>query len=161
MALNELQFPSSFVEFHRKHRYSSWDLKEEVDAYGNPLETDFMPLGTVEQMDQATAELAQYCRPPDQYREGMSPEDLRMVREQMARDPSFLFDITDFSKIVQFGKSAGGAPFCFDFRENAQEPSVILHDDSHGRWRRIAPNFNTFISLFDLWQEEEDEEEEE
>jgi SMI1/KNR4 family protein SUKH-1 len=159
MTAKGLRFPASFVQFFKEQRYSNWDLKENVDAYGHPLETDFEPLDTAERMKQNTAELAKYFGPPDQHREGITPEVLKMVQQQIAKDPSFLFDITDFSKIVQFGRSAGGAPFCFDYRGDLQEPSVILHDDRHGRWRRLAPNFDTFLSLFERYEEEEEAEE--
>lgn len=155
MEVNGLKLPESFVEFFEKEQNTMWDLRKKTDAYGNPLQTDFAPLDSVKRMQEETASLSEYFGPPDQYGgEGITPEILEMVRQQMAEGPSFLFDITDFSKIVWFGASAGGAPFCFDYRESPQEPSVIHHDDSHGRWRRVAPNFDTFIKLLERYRAE-------
>jgi hypothetical protein len=106
-------------------------------------------------MEEDTALLAEYFGPPEQYEEQITPEIMKAMEQQRAKEPGFLFDITDFSKIVQFGCSAGGAPFCFDFGEDLQEPSVILHDDSYARWRRIAPSFDRLISLFKPYGTEE------
>jgi hypothetical protein len=152
MTVNGLKLPASFVEFFEREGSTGWELKERVDAYGNPLGIDFEPLDSVEGMEEDTALLAEYFGPPEQYEEQITPEIRKSMEEQRAGDPGFLFDITDFSKIVQFGRSAGGAPFCFDFRDNRQEPSVILHDDRYGRWRRVAPNFDTFISLWERYR---------
>ena len=63
-------------------------------------------------------------------------------------EPRFIPDIVDFSKIVCFGMSADGAPFCFDFRDNLEQPSVIWWADAY--WRRVAPDFDSFVALLDL-----------
>ena len=34
MTVNGLQLPASFAEFFEEHRYSNWELKENVDAFG-------------------------------------------------------------------------------------------------------------------------------
>lgn len=62
--------------------------------------------------------------------------------------PGYIPDIVDFSKIVCFGISGDGAPFCFDFRDNESNPSVIWWDDVY--WRRVAPDFASFLELFDI-----------
>jgi hypothetical protein len=155
MTVNGLQFPASFAEFYEENRYSNWDLKENVDAYGNPLETGFEPLDTVERMEEDTAGLARYG-PPDL--STYSPEIQKRVSEELeTMRPGFLPVITDFSKIVCFGRTSAGEPFCFDFREDARESSVIHFDDRYARWRKIAPNFDAFISLFERYEEEEEE----
>ena len=61
--------------------------------------------------------------------------------------PGFIPYITDFSHIVCFAIAGGGEHFCFDFREDATCPSVVWWDDSY--WRRVAPDFQSFIELFD------------
>jgi hypothetical protein len=145
MTVSGLQLPASFVRFFGEHRYTNWDLKGKADAYGNPLQADFMPHSTIERMEQKTAKLSQYFGPAH-------PPVAPCYQE-----PGFLFDITDFSKIACFGRTVGGAPFCFDFRENPDEPSVIFHDDLYARWRRIAPDFDSFIGLFERYEEGDEE----
>jgi len=54
--------------------------------------------------------------------------------------------IADFQKIIPFAFSFDGMWFCFDFRCNDQDPSVIWWDDDH--WVRVAHNTNDFINLF-------------
>lgn len=156
MTVNGLELPRPFVEFYNENRYTDWHPKGQPDAYGNPLESDFGPLHSVEGMEEDTAELVRYS-PPDL--SSYPAEVQRRVREEMATErPGFLAEITDFSKIVQFGRTGSGAPYCFDFRDNPQQPSVIHFGDRYGRWRRLAPDFVAFISLFERYEEEEDEE---
>ena len=57
-------------------------------------------------------------------------------------------DIVDFSQIVCFAIAGGGEPFCFDFRESPNPPSVIWWDDVF--WRKVSPEFEAFLQLFDL-----------
>jgi hypothetical protein len=59
-------------------------------------------------------------------------------------------DITDFSRILCFGFSAEGEPFCFDFRDDLERPSVICWDGEALAWRRIAPDAETFLRIFSL-----------
>jgi hypothetical protein len=61
--------------------------------------------------------------------------------------PGFIPLITDFSRIVQFGEDGESAAYCFDYRDNPDEPSIIHWND--GYWRRFAPNFDTLISWFE------------
>jgi hypothetical protein len=148
MIVNGLKLPPSFTEFVQEHGYSDWHLKEDIDAYGYPLEAHFVPLDHLETIAARTAELAQDFGPPDL--SGYSPEIQAKVRAELDTvPPGFVPEITDFSKIVQFGTSPTGEPFCFDFRENSQEPGVICFPDRDARWRRIAPDFETFIRLFE------------
>ena len=76
-----------------------------------------------------------------------TPEEIAKVDARSAHRLGFLPFITDFSKIVHFGDDGTGAPNCFDYRENADEPGIIHWNDAY--WRRFAPNFDAFISLFD------------
>jgi hypothetical protein len=120
MEVNGLKLPDSYLRFLAEEPGAIWYLKENVDAYGNPLQTDFDPFETVERMEQNTAELA----------EGFSVEDWKPEWiEERAKEPGFIPFIDDFSQIVQFGRHLTGAPFCFDFRENSLEPGVIYWDD--------------------------------
>ena len=118
----------------------SWGLRVGLDAYGNSLETE---LGEVyegeERILQATRSLCRYFQADGYYGEPEKQCDLM---------PGYIPDITDFTEVVCFGISGDGAPFCFDFRVNREQPSVIWWDDVH--WRRIAPDFGTFLQLFGL-----------
>jgi hypothetical protein len=118
----------------------SWPLRSATDTYGHPLETE---LGEVYQ-DQRTI-LRETLALPD----GFDPTVLIGAdSEDYSSEPGFIPDITDFRAIVCFGIAGDGAPFCLDFREDPQNPSIIWWDDVY--WRRIAPDFVTFLGLFDL-----------
>jgi hypothetical protein len=120
------------------------------------LDTDFEPLDSLQRMEQETAGLARNFGVADKW----SPPLLQSQTEKARAYPGFIPYIEDFSMIVQFGRKLSGAPFCFDFRENAREPSVIHWEDGGCYWRRLAPSFDTFISLFERCSEEEWEEDE-
>jgi hypothetical protein len=77
------------------------------------------------------------------------PEEIAKGDALEAHLPGFLPFITDFSKIVHFGDSDTGAPYCFDYRENADEPGILHWNDAY--WRRFAPHFDFFMSLFEPW----------
>ena len=64
VTVNGLQLPACFEEFFKKEWCTNWELREKVDAYGNPLDIDFEPLDSVERMEEDTALLAQYFAPP-------------------------------------------------------------------------------------------------
>ena len=143
MTINGLKLPRLFVEAIRervlRRGIGSWELREEVDAYGNPLESE---LGEVyedfETIARETKELPKYFAPDGFYSEPSEWENA----------PGYIPDIVDFSKIVCFGLSGDGAPFCFDFRDDKDNPSIIWWADSN--WRRVAPDFASFVRLFDL-----------
>jgi hypothetical protein len=158
MTVNGRELPASFAKFLEAHRYTNWDPKAGVDTNGDPLDTDFEPFDTVQQMEQNTVELARSFGVAKKW----SPELLRSQIEKAQTYPGFIPYIEDFSKIVQFGRKLTGAPFCFDFRGNDQEPLVIHWEDGGCYWRQLAPSFDTFISLFEradgeLYEEDEDE----
>jgi len=157
MIVNGLQLPASFQEFVGKHPSRVWDLKENLDAYdqplvdrwGRPYPIQFLPYGTLEQIEKATALIVRsFLRLVDLSK--IDPERHAMVKADLeAVRSGFLPAFFDFSQIIQFGSSPTLAPFCFDFRENLEEPSVIHMPMGEIRWRRIAPNFETFICLFE------------
>jgi hypothetical protein len=73
---------------------------------------------------------------------------------------------------VRFGTSPTGEVYCFDFGGDPREPSVVTWPHLDCYWRRVAPNFESFIALFVdyhqspqwkmiLGDDEEDEDEEE
>lgn len=114
-------------------------MKREVDAYGNPLETELAEVyRDKETIIEATKELSEFWKPDGCYGEP----------SEWDTEPSMIPDIVDFSKVICFGMSGDGAPFCFDFRDNVQSPSVIWWADAY--WKRIAPDIEAFVELFDL-----------
>ena len=113
-----------------------------------------MPIGSLELIKEETAGLARNFGVADKW----SPEMVQRQTEKERNSPGLLPYVDGFSEIVQFGRQASGAPFCFDFRESAGEPSVIHWMDGGCFWRRLAPNFEAFISLFERYEEEEEAE---
>ena len=83
------------------------------------------------------------------------PEEIAEEDARYAHRPGFLPFITDFSKIVQFGKAPEGEAYCFDYRENADEPGVIHWHLTY--WRRFAPSFDSFMSPFEPWVDPEEQ----
>ncbi len=121
-----------------KRERGSWPLLVEKDHYGFRLETDLgFVYPSIEIIEQETAKLPQGF-----------PLETVDDSDDFAEEPGFIPCITDFSAIVEFAIAADGAPFCLDYRENHSAPSVIYWDDTY--WRRLAPTFEDFISLFDL-----------
>ena len=143
MEINGLKMPHLFVEAIRegilRRDIGSWELRDNVDAYGNPLESELGEVyEDIETIVRETQELPKYYAPDGFYGEP----------SEEANEPGYIPDIVDFSKIVCFGTSADGAPFCFDFRDDESNPSIIWWDDVY--WRRVAPDFASFLKLFDL-----------
>lgn len=140
MVVNGLQLPASFLQFwqamHKGEQPDKWVLKENVDAYGHPWETGLEVYWDPKTMEQETAEL------PKRF----VMDDADKINASCADEPGSIPFITDFSKIVCFGETAGGEVFCFDFREDPKEPGVIYWE---GCWRRVAPNFQAFMALFE------------
>lgn len=143
MEINGLKLPSSFVETVRKgtlrRQIGTWWLREEVDAYGNHLESDLCEIyETEDALIRETGDLPKHFASDGYYGEP----------SEWQAEPGFIPDIVDFSKIVCFGMSGDGAPFCFDYRDNPEKPSIIWWADAY--WRRVAPDFDSFIALLDL-----------
>ena len=143
MEINGLYLPPLFVDAisagRLKREVGIWDLIRNIDAYGNPLETDLGEVfDTFERIKKETDELPKGFEADGYY--GEPSPDLE--------GPGAISDILDFSKIVCFAISGDGSPFCFDYREDIDEPSVIWWDDVY--WRQVAPNFESFLSLFNM-----------
>lgn len=143
IVVNELQLPAAFVDAvgSRRLRRSkgSWQLREFCDSYGNPLEAELGQVyETAGAIKTATDSLASQFQASDYY--GNSLKELA--------GPGAVTDILDFSLVLCFGIASGGEPFCLDYREDIATPSVVWWDDVY--WRKISPDFDGFISLFDI-----------
>jgi hypothetical protein len=139
VVVNGLKLPWTFVELiNLTDQPFNWVPKDGewgVEAYGEAL--DVLPLEiytSLEMTEWATAQLQTL------YGEGRFHQ---LPADAKKHD----FDLSDISKIVWFGQTASGEAYCFNYQENPSEPSVIYWDD--GCWRRVAPNFESFISLFE------------
>ena len=142
MEINGLKLPNSFVEAVLKgmlrRQIGTWWLREEVDAYGNHLESDLCELyETEDALVRETNLLPKHFAP-----------EYFVEPSEWQNEPGFIPDIVDFSKIVCFGMSGDGAPFCFDYRDNLEIPSVIWWADAY--WRRVAPDFDSLVALLNL-----------
>ncbi len=112
---------------------------EHQDAYGHPFTTDLAAvLADEESMQRASARLAY----------GFEADDWYGARE--AAIPGGIADIVDFSLVVWFGASSEGEPFCFDFRADQRNPSIICWDGDALYWRRIAPDFEALLAVYGL-----------
>ena len=118
----------------------SWPLRESQDCYGHHLETELGEVHATQlAIEQATHDLPAGF-PPE---EALEPDDF-------TSEPGHIPYITDFSDLIEFATAGDGSSFCLDYRDSSGEPSIIWWDDVY--WRRIAPTFDDFISLFDLSQ---------
>ncbi|MEI8592898.1 SMI1/KNR4 family protein [Photobacterium sp. Hal280] len=120
-----------------KLEVGSLQLKQESDSYGNHLETE---LGHI----CSSKDEVQCCT--DALKSNFVPDGFYGSSE-LSGYPGEISDITDFSKIVCFGYSSDGSPFCLDFRDG-HEASVIWWDDVY--WRRISPSIECFMGLFEI-----------
>jgi hypothetical protein len=155
MLLNGFKLPDSFVALiDRPQPELSWALigmeeaVEEGEPFGDPVIVELYKRGLIEE---ETSQL------PKTFRMGGSlPEEIEALDDENRDEPGFIPTLTDFSQTVCFGRTPSGELFCFDYRENRDEPSVIYWNDSYWQW--LAPNFDTFISryqsLFDAPQTE-------
>ena len=143
MVVNGLTLPTAYERLiGQGDRSHHWTLKENQDAYGHYLGLSDLELFT--DMDRITRETEWL---PGSFKiDRLSPGEVEQRNVEDAGEPGFIPFITDFSRIVQFGRNGEGDPCCFDFRENSQEPSVIFFDEYY--WRRIAPDFKAFIGLY-------------
>ncbi|GHS89330.1 hypothetical protein FACS189487_09360 [Campylobacterota bacterium] len=140
MEIKGMVLPQSFVQFANQiqplSRCCHIDLIENIDSFGNVLDAD---LGMVF-CDEATivkeTENLSLNFAPD----GFYGSDLE------TKEPGAIADIVCFDEIICFGISADDAPFCFDFREDKNSPSIIWWDDVY--WRKISNSFDDFLRLF-------------
>lgn len=144
--INGLKLPTNFVEDLQNGRLhvsvGSHQLRKEKNAWDEPLETE---LGWVFE------DVNQIQKETDKLPEGytfLSVEEVEDYTKLFGVQPGEIAYFWDFSKVVCFAMAGDGAPFCFDFRDNEEEPSVIWWADDH--WQRIAPNYETFMGLFEI-----------
>jgi hypothetical protein len=135
------QLPASFVQLYQAIRErkldSIWVQKGRVDAYGRPWKPRGLTIvPNLEVIREVTAMLPRFYHAEHRFQ-----QDAR----EHGNKPGFIADFTDVSKLVWFGRTGSGEPYCFDFGDNPEEPSVIFWDEY---WRRVAPNFASFIVLF-------------
>jgi len=141
MQIRGMTLPSQFIDCVQsgvlRRARGSWLLIHGHDSYGNPLETELGDIyETTQQIEQESALLPQHF-----------PSDLADLPDEFTSAPGFIPYITDFTRLLTFAIAGDGAPYCFDFRES-NDPSVIWWDDAY--WRRVAPTFPAFLSLFDI-----------
>jgi hypothetical protein len=143
MIVNGHQLPASLVRVldsgWLRREVGSWPLKQNRDSFGNRLETELGEVfELVARISQETAALpAEF--PPDQIPDTWPRE---------VTGPGAIPDIRDFSLVVCFAVAGGGEPFCLDYREAPDRPAVIWWDDCY--WRKVSPDFDAFLDLFDL-----------
>jgi hypothetical protein len=159
MVVNGFELPAAFVQLceaiRRGEAPKDWGLRENVDAYGQPWEVpDLSIYRDLEEIQSETDALLNMFLHEGRFEQ--SPA--------YANQPGFIADFTGVANFVWFGRASDGSPYCFDFGTDPKEPSVVHWD---GYWRRVAPNFESFIALFvDIfkspqWLEDEEDEEEE
>jgi hypothetical protein len=143
MTVNGLKLPDSFVTLiDRPQPLDYWVLKGDVDAYGHKFLQDLILLDSLAKIEEETIRL-----PISFHIADYTPEEIAEANAEDARLPGWIPFITDFSKVVYFGRTPSGEAYCFDFRDNRDEPSIIYWDDGH--WVRVAPDFDTLMSLFE------------
>jgi hypothetical protein len=143
MVVGGFALPSAFVQLceaiKRGEADYEWELRDRVDAYGDPYQNFGLILWTDPDL------IAEETRDLDRtFRE----EDSLRQDEEERHQPGFIQDFTGVANFVRFGKSATGELYCFDFGADPAEPSVVTWTDLDGYWRRIAPNFEAFMHLF-------------
>jgi hypothetical protein len=143
VVVNNLRLPISFVQFAgQPDVVRQWMVKEERDAYGNEWGLDVDIYTDPETFVQETNQLHHKFK-----LDHLTPEIIEAWNAWSPNSPGFLRFITDFSHIVQFGANGAGENYCFDFRDEPHQPGVIYWEDC--RWRRVAPDFETFMSLLE------------
>ena len=139
MVVNGFQLPAAFVQLCEAicdgEEGPFWEQIRRFDAYGSPWWAD-LTINSDEETIRENTEFLTRAFEKDGFQQANVHSD----------EPGFIFDFTDVSRLVWFGRTGSGEPFCFDFRGNHEEPSVIHWTDAY--WRRVAPNFVSFIALF-------------
>ena len=143
MTINEHKLPKALTEVLDtqvlRRTVGTWELKKNSDAYGDPLETSLGEVfHTKAQIEQETSQLSENFKA-----DGFYGEDAPHLQ-----GPGAIPDILNFEGLLCFGQSGDGSPFCLDYRDDEERPSVVWWDDCY--WRRIAPDFTSFLDLLDL-----------
>lgn len=144
MEIKGLKLPSLFLQdIDEIDRRSIRHVKlfSDTDAFGFNLDVDLIELHNRERIIRETNNLPKGFEPNGYYGEP-NETDYRQ------NYPGFILDITDFSEIICFGDGGDASPFCFDYRNDSDNPSVIWWNDDH--WRRIAPDYESFRTLLDV-----------
>jgi hypothetical protein len=143
MVVNGFEIPEAFLQLseaiERGEAPNEWDLKEHVDAYGHPWDVFDLRLNFRDQESLQSN--------TDWISEAFLEEDRLQHYPDCANQPGFIAEFTGVANFVWFGSSTTGEVFAFDFGSDPKEPSVVYWDDN-GYWRRVAPNFESFIALF-------------
>lgn len=113
--------------------------RDGVDAYGHPLALS---------LAQVYHEQAALIRATIRVVIGFEPDAWYGARTPEV--PGAIADVVDFTRVLCFGFSTEGEPFCFDFRDDPEHPSVICWDGDALSWRRIAPDAESFLRTFIL-----------
>lgn len=140
MEIDGLLIPDVFVQSAQAVLIPEGDSlqpRDGVDAYGYPLALSLTHI---------------YYRPADVLRAtiraaiGFEPDAWYGARTP--KGAGAIADVVDFSRVLCFGSSAEGEPFCFDFRNDSEHPSVICWDGDALIWRRIAADVESFLRIF-------------
>jgi hypothetical protein len=139
MVVNGFQLPEAFVRVVDEGGLvaDNSDAPNPVDAYGNQWSADLAIYTSQSAMERCNLLMEQNGRVDPNEPPPSSPEHC----------PGFIPYIDNYSQIVCFGENGMGEPYCFDFRENPEKPSIIQWDDLY--WRRVAPDFETLLTLLD------------
>jgi hypothetical protein len=144
MVVKGFQLPAAFVDlFHEGGIPYSTNEACGVDAYGNPWECEL----------ELHVDLSSFEWWSDHLQEAFSCDPNDPPPQPPYHSSGFIPYIDDFSQIVCFGTGHEGSPFCFDYRANQDTPSIIYWDDIY--WRRVAPDFETLLTLFEPVADEE------
>jgi hypothetical protein len=162
MTANDLKLPEAFVALvDRPKPLVYWEPKGGPNAWmfkggegglywvpkGDADSDDILP-GLILPRSLAQIEEETNKLPVRYHLDDYTPEEIAKGDAEDADLPGFIPFISDFSQIVVFGHNDMGEDYCFDYRENPDGPSIIHWNDSY--WRRVAPNFDAFISLFEV-----------
>lgn len=143
MKINGHNLPHSFIEAINKNLFfqkvGSFTLKKEFDSFRNHLETE---------LGQIFISQTKIASETSNLSKDFKPDGIYGNESEWKKEPNFIEDITDFSKIVAFAISSDGSPFCFDFRTSEETPTIIWWDDCY--WRTVSPNFEEFVKLFEV-----------
>ena len=139
MVVKGFQLPAAFVSLVDEGGLTPdhWEDRDLVDAYGNRWDGELeVHLGRSD-IEWANKHVEEYFAGDPNDPPPGPPEHC----------PGFIPYINDFSEIVCFGQGHEGNPYCFDFRENPDRPSISYWDDVY--WRRVAPDFETLLALYE------------
>jgi hypothetical protein len=134
MVVNGFELPAAFIQLCEAIQQGEapveWELKEDVDAYGQPWDpADLRFICEPERMQGFTERLS----------EGY-------LHENRFQNPGDIEDFTGVANFVEFARATDGDFYVFDFGRDLKEPSVVYWADGH--WRRVAPNFDALMALF-------------